>query len=318
MTDTALHTQRRHPMRVVIRRTGLTADVLRAWERRYGVVAPERSEGGQRLYSDEEIERLSLLRRATGAGRNISQIASLSLPELEALVAEDESVLAREKVVPGSSAQAEYYFEAALQAIQRLDGAELEALLRRAAMQLSSETTIDEVLIPLLHELGESWHRGEITPAHEHLGTAAIRRVLSWISGSAIVSHYAPTALIATPANQRHELGAKVAATTASTEGWRVAYLGCDLPADAIASAAVQSGAALVVLSMIFPVDDPNLVPEVVRIRQLVPPQVPVVAGGAAAIAHESELARHGVRVMPDLQHLRVILRSLNPASAAR
>jgi DNA-binding transcriptional MerR regulator/methylmalonyl-CoA mutase cobalamin-binding subunit len=305
-------------MRVVIRRTGLTADLLRAWERRYGVVAPERSEGGQRLYSDEEIERLSLLRRATVAGRNISQIANLGRPELEALVAEDESVLAKERVPPESSAQAAWYFEAARQAIQRLDGAELEALVRRAAMQLSSETTIDEVLIPLLHDLGESWHRGEITPAHEHLGTAAIRRVLSWISGSAIVSHYAPTVLVATPANQRHELGAKIAATTASTEGWRVTYLGCDLPADAIASAAVQSGAALVALSMIFPVDDPNLVPEVVRIRQLLPPQVPLVAGGGAAIAHQTELARHGVRVAPDLQHLRVMLRSLNPATAAR
>src|SRR5512135_2637087 len=164
MTDSPHHTQRRHPMRVVIRRTGLTADVLRAWERRYGVVAPGRSEGGQRLYSDEEIERLSLLRRATAAGRNISQIATLSLPELEALVAEDESVLAKEKPTPESGAQAAWYLEAALQAVQRLDGSELESLLRRAAMQLSGETAIDEVLIPLLHELGESWHRGEITP----------------------------------------------------------------------------------------------------------------------------------------------------------
>jgi DNA-binding transcriptional MerR regulator len=81
---------KRHPIQVVVRRTGLTADVLRAWEKRYGVIEPGRSEGGRRLYSDRDIERLRLLRRATGAGRRISQIAGLATEELAALVKEDE------------------------------------------------------------------------------------------------------------------------------------------------------------------------------------------------------------------------------------
>ena len=302
-------------MRVVIQRTGLSADVLRAWEKRYGVVAPERSEGGQRLYSDEDVERLALLHRATAAGRNIGQISRLGLPELEALILEDESVRAAQAARPERRAsQAQFFFDAAFAAIKRLDAVELDSLLRRAAMQLSAAVVVDEVIVPLLREVGESWHRGEISPAHEHMGTAAIRRVLAWMSGSAIVSSAAPTVLVATPANQRHELGAKIVATTATTEGWRVVFLGADLPAEAIANAAIQARAAVVALSMIFPVDDPGILDEMRRLRSLLPPQVLVVAGGPAAEAHATALVSDGVRVVEDLEQLRILLRSLHPA----
>jgi DNA-binding transcriptional MerR regulator/methylmalonyl-CoA mutase cobalamin-binding subunit len=305
----------RHPMRLVIQRTGLSADVLRAWEKRYGVVAPERSEGGQRLYSDEDVERLALLHRATAAGRNIGQICQLGLTELEALILQDESQRAARTTRPErQTSQAQYFLDAAFAAIKRLDAVELDSLLRRAAMQLSAAAVVDDVIVPLLREVGESWHRGELSPAHEHMGTAAIRRVLAWISGSAIVSSAAPTVLVATPANQRHELGAKIVATTAATEGWRVVFLGADLPADAIANAAVQAQATLVALSLIFPLDDPELATEVLRLRSLLPPRVLIVAGGPAAVANAAALKAEGVRIIEDLEQLRILFRSLHPA----
>ena len=80
----------RHPIRVVARRTGLTPAVLRAWEKRYGVVDPTRTEGGQRLYSDEDVRRLSLLRQAVEEGRSISQVVELTTEELQGLVMEVE------------------------------------------------------------------------------------------------------------------------------------------------------------------------------------------------------------------------------------
>lgn len=302
-------------MRLVIQRTGLSADVLRAWEKRYGVVSPERSEGGQRLYSDEDIERLALLRKATAAGRNISQIAGLSIPALEAMVLEDESRRATRTAEPERrSSQAHFFFEACMAAVKRLDAVELDALLRRAAMQLSAAAVVDEVITPLLRELGDSWHRGEISPAHEHMGSAAIRRMLSWMSGSAIVPGSAPAILVATPANQRHELGAKIVSTTAATEGWRVVFLGADLPADAIAAAAVQAGAGVVALSMLFPLDDPEMAAEVIRLRSLLPPRTLLLAGGPAAEAYREQLADAGIRVLDGLDDLRILLRTLHPA----
>jgi DNA-binding transcriptional MerR regulator/methylmalonyl-CoA mutase cobalamin-binding subunit len=306
----------RHPMRVVIQRTGLSADVLRAWERRYGVVAPDRSGGGQRLYSDDDVERLTLLRRATASGRNISQISGLALPDLEALVTEDESLrAARQETPEGRRQAANPFHEAANRAVERLDVGELEALLRRAAMQLGSAIAIDEVVVPVLRDIGERWHAGDLSPAHEHMATTAIRRVLAWMGSSALVPHYAPMAVVATPANQRHELGAKIVSTTAATEGWRVLFLGADLPADAIAAAAIQAGASVVALSMIFPERDPGMVAEVVRLRQLLPPHIQVVAGGPAAVANEAALVEGGARIMHSLAELRVQLRSLNPTA---
>lgn len=89
--------QARHPIAVVSERTGLSQDVLRVWERRYGAVQPERGPGGQRVYSDADIERLGLLQAATRAGRSISQVVRLTTDEIAALVGED--IAARERLV---------------------------------------------------------------------------------------------------------------------------------------------------------------------------------------------------------------------------
>lgn len=304
MYDT-LSQRPRHPMRVVIQRTGLSADVLRAWERRYGVVHPDRSGGGQRLYSDEEVRRLCLLRRATALGRPISQVAELQVDALEALVLEDEAAATASDA---RSPQAKALHAEANQAVDRLDPAGLEAVLRRAVIQLGAATGMDDVIIPVLRDFGERWHRGEITPAHEHMGTAAIRRVLAWVAASASVPADAPLVVVATPTNQAHELGAKLAAATAASEGWRVLFLGADLPAEAIAGAATQSGANVVALSLLYPAHDPAMVAEVIRLREALPETVLVVAGGPAAEANARELTRHGVRVMACLDDLRQLL----------
>ncbi|MEJ7810707.1 MAG: MerR family transcriptional regulator, partial [Gemmatimonadaceae bacterium] len=94
MTERTDHETPRHPIGVVAERTGLSPDVLRVWERRYGVVRPVRASGGQRLYSTADVERLRLLHRATEAGRNISQLARLSIGELGQLVQEDDAARA--------------------------------------------------------------------------------------------------------------------------------------------------------------------------------------------------------------------------------
>lgn len=305
----------RHPMRVVIQRTGLSPDLLRAWEKRYHVVAPSRSAGGQRLYSDADVERLAYLARAIAGGRSIGQIAALSEDALEQLIASDEAGRAAPLASTAARlATAEYFLGAAVEAAARLDALGLESLLRRAAMHLSATTVIDEVIVPLLREVGDRWHRGEITPAHEHLGTVAIRRALAWMMGSAMVPHEAPIIVVATPSDQRHELGAKIVAATAANEGWRVIFLGADLPADVIAAAAKQSEASLVALSIVYPIDKAALERDLIPLRDLIPPQVPLVAGGAGLTGYQAELTRAGIRVVPDLPHFRLLLRTLHPA----
>lgn len=299
-------------MRVVIQRTGLSADVVRAWEKRYGVVEPSRSEGGQRLYSDEDVERLALLRRATAGGRNIGLIAGLPVAELERLIAEDEAGRAGAADAPAArQAEVARYLDAAVRAVTALDDAGLEALLRRAVLQLSATAAIDEVMLPLLREVGDRWHEGRITPAHEHMASAIIRRVLTWMSESAVVQPGAPVAVVATPAFQRHELAAKLVATTARHEGWDVLFLGADLPAESIATAARQAGASLVALSLLFPTEETSVEAEVLDLRRRLPAEVTVIVGGPAAAAHSARFAAAGVRHLPDLAQFRVALRAL-------
>ena len=148
----------RHPIRVVSRRTGLTPALLRAWEKRYGVVTPSRTEGGQRLYSDKDVHRLSLLHRVVEEGRSISQVAPLSVEELEALVQEDQA----ERVVPPTPQPLENVsvggiLEEAERAVKAMDPRTLERVLTRGAMALPVPTLIDDVLLPLLSGIGEEW-----------------------------------------------------------------------------------------------------------------------------------------------------------------
>jgi len=115
-------TDERHPMRLVVLRTGLTPDLLRAWEKRYGVVTPVRSHGGQRMYSDADVERLSLLARAVKGGRAIGQVAKLPLRELQRIVEKDAIALS---VIPApvstiASESRESIHAAALAAVANL------------------------------------------------------------------------------------------------------------------------------------------------------------------------------------------------------
>lgn len=300
-------------MRVVIRRTGLSPDLLRAWERRYGVVAPSRSDGGQRLYSDADIERLALLRRATSLGRSIGQVAELDEAALTRLVVEDEAAKPVSAPPAGGdlAPAADAYLIRALRAIEAMDSTLLESTLRAAAISLPISALTERVVAPLLTHVGARWHQGTLRAAHEHLASAASRRILSWVASQAAVDPDAPGIVVTTPTGQVHEIGALLAAATAATEGWRVTYLGADLPAEDIAEAVAESGASVVALSIIFPLDEPRLHEELGRLVGLLDPATRLVVGGSGADSYRTTLERLGAQVFRDLTTLRSALRAL-------
>lgn len=298
----------RHPVRVASQRTGLSPDVLRVWERRYRAVEPARTPGRQRLYSDRQLERLTLLARATSRGRAISQLTRIELDALRELVASDE--LAAQK--PGTSspdsnaahgtgggaADTTALIAAALAAVKAFDGATLEALLRTEAVRRGTDDTIDLIIAPFITAVGDRWHAGEFTVANEHLATAVVRRVLGWMFAQVSSPTSAPALVVATPSGQQHELGAMLVAAAASTRGWRVVYLGAGVPAEAIADAAATVGAQAVALSLVFPSADPVVAHEVRALHGALPPSVPIIAGGAAAPSYAGALAGGNSRVV--------------------
>ena len=302
----------RHPIRVVAKRTGLTPAVLRAWEKRYTVVVPSRTEGGQRLYTDADVERLSLLRRAVEEGRGISQVAALPTEDLKELVREDE--VERQGLGPlerleGTSATRA--LERAQRAVTQMDPGELERTLTRAALAFSLPTVVDDVVVPLLAKIGTAWESGRVGPSHEHLGTVVIRRFLEWMLETANVGEGAPVMVAATPAGEKHELGALRAAVSGAAEGWKAIFLGPDLPAEEVVVAALRLEADVVTLSCVDPRTAEALPGEILRIRELLPADVHLVVGGPLAEAQEGALRTEGVEILPTFQDLREKLRAL-------
>ncbi len=307
-------TEHKHPIQVVTHRTGLSADVLRAWERRSGAVTPERTPSGQRRYSEREIERLMLLRRATAVGRPIGQVAALDDEHLRGIVAKDIDAVARrvaEQLPAPASAEPHTFVTQALGAIGQLNSSKLHAALSAAALALSPADLMERVMVPIMHTVGTRWEEGVLGIAHEHLATAIIRAVLSAIVLSRDRPGTGPGIVVATPARQVHELGALVVAATAASVGWRVAYLGIDIPADSIANTACEAGADVVAVSITHPNDDPDLPGELERLRERLPARVTILAGGLATPAYAATLDEIGALVLRDMTSLRTVLTSL-------
>ena len=318
MPDTPLPTEPelpRHPVRVVAQRTGLSSHVLRAWERRYGVVTPTRTEGGQRLYSDADIERLILLRTLTSHGGSISQLAQLPQSDLARRVEEDRA--ARNGSASGGGevdGAVARWREAALHAIETLDGAVLRRQLERAVVGLGTTHFLDGVVGPVLTEIGQRWRAGEMGVAHEHLATAVFRQVLGWVRETAEAGSRAPALVVATLPNQLHEGGAMLVAAAAATEGWRVIYLGVDLPPGEIAAAALRTGARAVALSLIHPADDVAIGPHIAALRRVLPADLPLLFGGAAAESYRDDIEAVDGEIVTELAELRRALGALAAA----
>jgi MerR family transcriptional regulator, light-induced transcriptional regulator len=297
-----------HPIKVVARRTGLTSHVIRVWEKRYGAVSPRRTPTNRRLYSDSEIERLGLLRRATLTGHSIGQIAQLPNERLRALVAADAMiapVLPRAASPQSVDSSPPLILDASLEAVARLDAAALEAILTEAIVVLSQPVLIEQVIVPLMYSIGDRWHEGTLRAAHEHLASAVVRTALGSLSRGFGPSASDPTLVVATPTGQLHELGALIVAATAASNGWHVSYLGPSLPAEEIAAAARQNRACAVALSLVYPPDDPFLRGELIKLRRGLSEGIVVLVGGQAYDRYQDVLDKIGALVLKDLTELR-------------
>jgi MerR family transcriptional regulator, light-induced transcriptional regulator len=311
----------RHPIQVVARRTGLSADVIRAWEKRHAVVTPLRSPTGRRLYADADVERLRLVARATLTGCTVAQAAALPPEELAELGhAETIAPDAPNALPDGTGARtspALEHLRACLDALARFDAAGLDAALRRATVALSAEAFLDALVVRLWERVAEGVHRGTLRPPHQHLAQAVLRRVLDRVTEMATFPGAGPDLVVATLPGQPQELGALLAAAAAAAEGWRVVYLGPGLPAEDIAEAAKQASARAVTVSLGAAPGDRIVPRELRRLRTLLPNDVAIVVEGTGAGAHSGVMREIGASVLRDVPALLAQLRALRVANAA-
>jgi methanogenic corrinoid protein MtbC1 len=217
-------------------------------------------------------------------------------------------------VAPPADYLADYpgdYLGDCVRAVERLDALALEATLRRAVVALPAEALFDALVAPLLERIGAGWREGTLRPVHGHLASAVLRRVLDRVTETATSLVATPNLVVATPAGQVHEFGAMLAAAAAAADGWRVTYLGTDLPAEDIAEAAARTRARAVALSIVYPAGDPAVGHELRRLGALLPRDVTLVVGGGASLGYRAVLEEIGASLLGGLAELRSQLRTL-------
>lgn len=304
----------KYPIKVVSQMTGLSVHVIRAWEKRYNVVEPDRSDTNRRLYSEEEIEKLKLLNDAVHKGHNIGSIASFTISDLKNLLMKENFVenLSKESLVSSQSKKSvDEIIQESIVAIKEYDAQKLESILLNASSKLTQPVLLEELVVPLVYEVGELWHSGEIRVANEHLASSVVRSFLFNLLESYSVGESAPILVSATPRGQEHELGALIAGVVAASSGWKVIYLGSGLPAEEIGAVVSHLGAKVVTLSIIYPSDDPHLKKELIKLHQILPSEVSVVAGGRAVKGYYDVLDEIGALTVTNTRQLRLELEAI-------
>jgi DNA-binding transcriptional MerR regulator/methylmalonyl-CoA mutase cobalamin-binding subunit len=277
----------------VAQETGIATETLRVWERRYRVVVPGRTPRGGRLYSDDDLARLRLIKDLIDRGHAIGQVARLDDGQLRVI---------RERLdQPGPALGLDELRVRFLDAAARLDAHGAHQILARAALLLGPRALAIDLLAPLLQELGDRWAVGSARVCHEHMASAIVRTVLGGLVLTQSGAGGGRRLVVATPRAELHELGALLCALLAGAAGWDVLYLGPSLPAAEIVEAAARGRATAVAISLTSAARRETEVDLRHLVREL-PATLPLLAGGAGA-ASSAALARRAV-VFGDLAAL--------------
>jgi methanogenic corrinoid protein MtbC1 len=272
-------------------RAGVTVPVLRAWERRYGIVRPARSTGGYRQFDDDSVARIRTMRGLVEEGWSPSGAAAAILdgsvpvhPDPSGAGSDHPSASTPSAPAPGTGpAEAAAVIERFLDAAATLDIDAISAVLDDVFARGSFERIATDLLFPALEALGDAWAAGRVSVAGEHLASSAVQRRL----GQALEAAGAATGrgarvIVGLPPGGRHELGALAFAIAARRAGLPVVYLGADLPLDDWLNAA--QGALAAVIGVVT-ARDRNAAMEVARRLHEVRPGLVVALGGRAAQA---------------------------------
>jgi DNA-binding transcriptional MerR regulator len=256
------------------KRTGVSPELLRAWEQRYGLLQPTRTAGGFRLYSAVDEARVQRMQSLVSGGLAAAQAARLILSGGEPAP----------RPVSGPATSLEEAAGNLAASLDRLDELAANTALDRLFSAYTVETVLREVIVPYLHRLGDRWAAGEVSVAQEHFASNLLRgRLLGLAQGWG--QGLGPGAILACAPGEQHELGLLVFGVALRRRGWRITYLGTDSPIEAVADLFRSLAPAVIVLLSMNP---ERFLVHSREIEQLAK-QVPVMIAGAGAT---SEAAR--------------------------
>jgi DNA-binding transcriptional MerR regulator/methylmalonyl-CoA mutase cobalamin-binding subunit len=265
-----------YSIKAVSKATGLSVETLRAWERRYAIVAPMRDEAGRRVYCPQDVLRLRKLREGTERGHPISRLATLSDQELNDLLDAPPSAVADKRP--------NVFVQRMLDAALEFRAAECEQSLTLAIAMLSPQELISDVLQPLLQEVGERWHRGDFAVSQERMISSCVRRHVGLIVETYDRNAHGQPIVFATLPGERHELGLLMAALLCASRGFKVHYLGPDLPPEEIARYARETGSSVVAVSVVLEDLQDGIPQQIATIAAGLGPGASIWIGGSGSV----------------------------------
>ena len=302
-----------HRIHRVAKLTGLSKDVIRVWERRYGLVKPSRSSNRYREYSDEEVALLRFVKNQMEQGSTIGALAAEG----------HDSLIARMRIATPVSPEDQKPHDRLLAdlmgTLDPLDKTGFERRLNGAVAVIPFEEAVQRILLPLQRRIGELWHEGRLSIAVEHYVTKIIQQKLFSVMNQLPVNEFGPRILIACPEGETHEIGAQAVAYIAATKGCHVYYLGPNLPFADLRAFCEQITPDLVLLSLT------EVRPEAAALQQLKELELlatrwPVAVGGQGARAMGDRLRNTKIELLDDLTalHSRLMMLLAAHRAAAR
>lgn len=333
-----------YPIQVAARRSGLTAGTLRAWERRYDGIRPERDAAGRRRYTDDLIEKLALLSALVEGGYRISEIAALDIAELRNLYGQlsvfpahvsppgpgtaetaEGSTPERAGTGPGAAAGEaaaaggarsphpsdglrDQHVATAVEAVGRIDDLALYRVLEEATLTFGRLEIVDRFIFPLIHRVDALVEGGELSAVHAGFLRTTIRSVLASLYAPRSEEAERPVVVLAAAASAHQDVGLVASAIHCHAAGWHPVVLGAGIPAEQIVEAARTTGAKAVILSVVSARYDFSAWEELTRTRRAIGEQIPVYFGGRMPSRLVDDLEEAGLHHLADMDQMRSTL----------
>ncbi len=294
-----------HRIHRVAKLTGLSKDVIRVWERRYGIVQPSRGANRYRTYTDEDVALLRYLKQEMDQGQTIGNLAAMGREHLI------KAAAGATRSVGAALPPYEGVLHELIELLDPLDKASFERRLNGAIAVIPFEEAMYGILLPLQTRIGQLWHDGQVSVAVEHYVTNQVRQKLFAAMSHLPVRDKGLSVVAACPVGEFHEVGAQAAAYICASRGCQTYYLGANMPMDELATFCRQIDPNIVLLSVTVPPPAHEWSSWISTLRDLSTSNRAIILGGAGAqsLTRPTEAGR--IEILNDLPNLQQRLLAL-------
>jgi DNA-binding transcriptional MerR regulator len=294
-----------HRIHRVAKLTGLSKDVIRVWERRYGIVQPSRSANRYRTYTDEDVALLRYLKHEMDQGQSIGHLAALGRERLM------EAATAAARSSASTLPSYERVHHELVELVDPLDEVSFERRLNGAVAVVPFEEALHGILLPLQQRIGDLWHEGRVNVAVEHYVTNHVRKKIFTAMNQLPLHEHGLRIVLACPPDEHHEVGLLAAAYVCASRGCRTYYLGANVPFDQLALLCRQIASDVLLMSVTSSPPAHEWSSWIAALQDLATSHQTVALGGAGAQSLSVPAGTRHIDILKDLQSLQPFLTAL-------